>query len=91
MSDVTLPDRDTYTPHDIAVAVFGEARAFQGAKLVRDYLRATFPRKPEERNTSWIMSPGVARQTVAAMTTRVVTEVVMTDEERELLDLSDDA
>jgi hypothetical protein len=80
MSDVTLPDRDTYTPHDIAVAVFGEARAFQGAKLVRDYLRATYPRDASQRNTSWLLGPNAAAKCVEAMTARKVSDVVEIDD-----------
>ena len=75
-----LPDRDTFTPHDIAVAAFGEARAFQNAKMVRDWLRATVRRPPELKNTSWLLNREVAQACLDAMTARRVDTIVTLDD-----------
>jgi hypothetical protein len=75
-----LPERDVYTPHDIAVVAFGAERAFQGGKIVRDWLRATYTRPREMRNTSWLLSPEVAQQALDAMLSRRVETVVTTSD-----------
>jgi hypothetical protein len=77
MSDMpVLPERDVYTPHDVAVAVFGEARAYQGAKIVRDYLRAAYRRPAELKNTTWLLAPEVALECVEHLSARRVENVV---------------
>jgi hypothetical protein len=76
----SLPDRDVYTPHDIAVVAFGADRAFQGAKQVRDYLRATYRRPAELKNTSWLLNREVADTVLQAMLGRRIDTVITADD-----------
>lgn len=75
-SERTLPARDTYSPEDIAVALYGRDGAFQGAKRVRAYLRASFTRDPSQKGKSWLLSPDVATVVFDTLVTEKVTSVV---------------
>jgi hypothetical protein len=78
MSDTsnTLPKRDTYTPGDLASALFGAEGAFQGAKRVRAYLRTKYPRVADSRNTSWVLAPDVARDVFDTLNKQKVERIV---------------
>jgi hypothetical protein len=60
-----LPERETYTPDDLALILFGREGAFKGAKSIRGHLRATYPRPVEMKNKSWIIGPNMAKEVFA--------------------------
>lgn len=76
----TLPEQEIYTPNDIAVYVFGEGHAFQGAKQIRDYLRARYGHK-HVRNTSWLLTPEVAADVIAQFESRKIATVITLDDD----------
>lgn len=74
-----LGEGDTFAPNKLATALFGDEGAFQGGKRVRAYLRATYPRNAEQKNTTWTLSRDVAIATVAAFLAKRVTSNVTTE------------
>jgi hypothetical protein len=72
----TLPERDVYSPDDIAVALYGVMGAFQGGKRVRAYLRATYTRDVSQKGKSWILAPDVARDVFDTLAREKVTSAV---------------
>ena len=64
-NDPVLPERETYTPDDLALILFGREGMFKGAKAIRGHLRATYPRPVEMKNKSWIIGPNMAQATFA--------------------------
>jgi hypothetical protein len=72
----TLPERDVYSPDDIAVALYGVMGAFQGGKRVRAYLRATYTRDVSQKGKSWILTPPVARDVFDTLSREKVTSAV---------------
>jgi hypothetical protein len=77
-----LPARDTYAPEDIATALYGRDGAFQGAKRVRAYLRATYTRDVSQKGKSWILSPEVATHVFDTLASEKVTSVVTEADKR---------
>lgn len=78
----TLPERETYTPDDLALILFGREGAFKGAKSVRAYLRATYTRPIEMKNKSWILDRSVAQETFDHFLSQRVTAKVVTSDDK---------
>lgn len=78
-----LPERDMYAPEDIALALYGKDGAFQGAKRVRAFLRATYTRDVSQKGKSWILSREVAQHVFDTLSAEKVTSVVTLADKRD--------
>lgn len=56
-----LPEQASYSPDDIALALYGREHAFQQGKRIRAWLRSKHTRPASEKGKSWVLTPDAAQ------------------------------